>query len=575
MFTGSIDEIDSFITRSQEFLFGSPRSHPIRLTSICNLATARLDRYALSNEADDLDKSIFHLTESILPPHSWLEHSPTIFHALLLLASALFRRSKVSRQPQDAIFAAKYLRYLLDQPRDAFGISRRLVTTMLVDALALQVKSKAENVMQNIREMAVLCRELLTSDAFDGNISRSITLFARAVSSEIRPWVPDQPLDQVIECLRLARMHKPELRDAHFALAFCLGIRYCMTFVNDDYEEAASMMDKIITSSSPGDSQDKFVARVQRIVTGLAMVRSKTHQTPEYSEEAIYRARAFLSSSPEEHSFNALVDHSLDDTAKQRFHYFGSIEGLEARSSNSWLSQLVVAFGRKDESDDSDFGRIYKKAMLLEGLLSWIQDNDVMDIEEVVEDGRTILASSDPSSPFAFYILGLFGLILFEAFDRTNEIRYLDDSMSALGQVLEYPFAQHIRLGTLRLLSLSLLTRSACFRGRRMQDVDEGVKLLSLRGDSVTPPLQPHMRMLYRRCKRLYFLHQLCSYNTPLSPRRLTTLIGCRWTMPRIKSICVNSRERLRLLKEGGPYSGPRCVTFVLQSINFSRQTQI
>ncbi|KAI9451568.1 hypothetical protein BJY52DRAFT_97396 [Lactarius psammicola] len=375
LFTGPIDEIDSFITRSQEFLSGSPRSHPIRLTCVYNLAAVRLDRYALSNEVDDLDKSIFHLTESILlPPRSWLEHGPKILHALLLLASALSKRSNVSEQPQDAIFAAKYLRYLLDQPRDAFGAPRRLVTTMLVDSLAFQVNLGAGDVMQNIGEMAVLCRELLTSDASDGDAdtSRSITLFSRAVSSKVRPWVPDQPLDQVIDCLRLARMHKPELRDAHFALAFCLGIRYCMTFVNEDYEEAASMMDEIITSSPLGDSQDKFVARVQRMVTGLAMVRSKTHQTPEYSEEAIYRARAFLSSSPEEHSFNALANHSLEDTAKQRFHYFGSIKGLESRSSNSWLSQLVVAFGRKDESDDSEFGRMYNKAMHLEGLLAWI-----------------------------------------------------------------------------------------------------------------------------------------------------------------------------------------------------------
>ncbi|KAH9057572.1 CHAT domain-containing protein [Lactarius vividus] len=439
----SIDEIGSFIARSQEFLLRLPRSHPVRLTCIHNLATARLDRYALSDAADDLDKSIVHLVESILlPPRLWLEHGPMILHTLWLLASALFRRSKVSRQPEDAIFACNYLRYLLDQPRDVSGVPRRLVTTMLVDALAFQVNLKAGNAMQNIREMAVLCRELLALDMSDGDTTHSILHFAKAVSSAIRPWVPDQPLDQVIECLRLVKMHKPELRDAQFALAFCLGTRYCMTFVNVDYEEAASMMDEIIASSSPGDSRDD-------------------------------------SSPPEEHSFNPLVNYSLEDTEKQRFHYFGSIEGLGARSGDSLVSRLVEAFGRKDESDDSEFSRVYKKAMHLEDILSFIQNNDVIEIEEVIEDGRATLASSDQSSSFAFYIFALFGLILSEAFKRTNEIRYLDESMSTLSRVLEYPFARHIRPGILRLLSWSLLTRSVCFRGRRMQDVDEGVKLLS------------------------------------------------------------------------------------------------
>ena len=383
----------------------------------------------------------------------------------------------MSNQPEDAIYAAKYLRHLRDQPHQAFGFPRHRVAKLLLDALAFQVESKAGNVMQNVGEMAVLCRELLTSDV---DITRPILLIYEKVRSRIRPWVPDQPLDQLIECLRAVKKHKPHLREARFALAFCLGIRYCMTFVNDDYEEAASVFDEILTFSSPGDSEDIFVARTQRLVTGLAVIRSKTHQTPEYSEEAIYRARAFLSSPPEEHPFfHSLINRSLEDTAKQRLHYFGSTEGPEARSSHSWPSQLVEAYGDYG-GDDSDFGRIYNKVMRLEELLSWICNSDITDIEKVIEDGRTILTSSDLSNPFTFYFLAIFGLILFEAFKRTNEIEYLDESMSTLGRVLEYPFAQHIRLGTLRQLSLSLLTRSACFRGHRMQDVDKGMKLLSL-----------------------------------------------------------------------------------------------
>ncbi|KAI9458193.1 CHAT domain-containing protein [Lactarius psammicola] len=475
---GSIHEIDSFITHSQNLLSASPRPDPLRPAFVLGLAMTRLRRHRLSDQREDLERAIFHLTELILSlPCSWLEHGPIILRALFFLAFALLKRSKVSNQPEDAIYAAKYLRHLRDQPHQAFGLPRHRVAKLLVDALAFQVESKTGNVMQNIGEMAVLCRELLTSDV---DITRSIVVIYEVVRSRVRPWVPDQPLDQLIECLRAVRKYKPHLREARFALAFCLGIRYCMTFVNDDYEEAASVFDEILTSSSPGDSEDKFVARTQQLVTGLALIRSKTHQTPEYSEEAIYRARAFLNSPPEEYPFfRSLINYSLEDTAKQRLHYFGSIEGLEARSSHSWPSQLVEAYGDYG-GGDSEFGRIYNKVMLLEELLCWICNNDTTDVKEVIEDGRAILTASDLNNPFGFYFLAVFGLILFEAFKRTNEIEYLNESMSTFGQVIEYPFAQHIRLGTLRQLSLSFFIRSACFRDRRVQDVDEGMKLLSL-----------------------------------------------------------------------------------------------
>ncbi|KAH9169872.1 CHAT domain-containing protein [Lactarius sanguifluus] len=274
---GSIHEVHSFITHYQHLLSASPRPDPLRPAFVFGLAIMRLKRYRLSNQREDLEKAIFHLTELMLSlPSSWLEHSPIVLRALFFLAFALLKRSKVSNQPEDAIYAAEYLRHLRDQPHRTFRFPHHWVTKLLVDALAFQVESKAGNVMQNVGEMAILCRELFTSDL---DITRSILVAYEVVRKE-------------------------------------------------------------------------FVR-------------------------------------------------------------------------------------------------------------------------------RTVHTSFDLSNPFAFYFLALFGLILFEAFKRTSEVEYLDESMSTLGRVLEYPFAQHIRLGTLRRLSLSLLIRSTCFRGRRMEDVDEGVKLLS------------------------------------------------------------------------------------------------
>jgi hypothetical protein len=67
------------------------------------------------------------------------------------------------------------------------------------------VELEAGNVMQNIWEMAVLLHELLTLDTSDIDTSHIIFLIYAVVMSNIRPAVPDQPLDELIECLRAAR----------------------------------------------------------------------------------------------------------------------------------------------------------------------------------------------------------------------------------------------------------------------------------------------------------------------------------------------------------------------------------
>ncbi len=450
-----------------------PRSHPPR-AGVYSLATARFGRYELSNQKDDLDKAILHFTESILlQPWSLPEPKPNILLIFIDLAVALYLRSNDFKQPEDATYSANFLRYLRDQPLEMFGIPRSLVTSSLVDALAVQVRLEAGNVMQNIGEMAVLCHELLTSDV---DTTHTVLLIYDVVRSKIHPGVPGQPLDQLIAYLRAARKHKPYMPEARFALAESLGCRYCMTFVNGDYEEAASILDEIITFSSPGDSQGEFVASAQQLVTTLAMIRSHLHETPEHLEEGIYRARAFLSSSSVKESSHSAVVFDLEQIAERRFDYFGSIdsEGLEASPSNSPLSQPVptVSIGEY-EDDGSEFGRKIGE------FLSEVRNNDITKIDEAIEKGRTMLASCDPSNPLESGHFASFGSTLFEAFKRTNEIVYLNESISTSRRVLENLFAPLLHLATLGQLSLSLLKRSESFPDHRMQDLDEALELLS------------------------------------------------------------------------------------------------
>ena len=420
----------------------------------------------LSIQRDDLDKAIFHFTKSILL--SSTQQGPTVLQALFSLSHSLFLRSNTCNQPDDAIYATKYLFHLRDQPHAIPDVPRHYVTGWLVEALALKVKWESGNVMQDIREMAVLSRELFTSEMLDvDGATRLINLIHdEVVESKINPRVPDQPLDELIECLRAARKHKPKLLGGRFPLAVSLGFRYAMTCVNDDFEESASILDEIIANNLPGNSQDESVASIRGQAAGfatwLAMLRSTTYQSPEYLEEAIYRARTSFGSFKEHYPSNMVVD--LEVIAEPRFSYFGSVEGVEASSGNSPFSQPKPEVLKFHQACDK-----------MESLLFGIRDcDDTTKIDEAIEKGRSVLSSS-PDSP----ILDLFGNIQFQAFERTMKIKYLNESIIARRQAIESAFPHPVRYKTYIPLFLSLLARSHHFPGYRTQDLNEAMELLS------------------------------------------------------------------------------------------------
>ena len=481
MLTESIHEINSSIAQLQHDLAVLSRSNPHRPLKLLILALTRLDRHIQSTQKEDLDKAILHLTESILLlPLSWLElgpHSSLILDTLFYFADALSKRSEVSNQPDDAIYSAKFLHHLRDQPHEMLHVPRHQITKSLVCALAMQVELETGDVMENIQEIAVCCGELLILETSDVDITDLIILIHELVSSHIGVGVRDGPLDELIKFLRAARKHRPDLLRGRLALAKCLAIRFHKTLLDDDYEEAVSILDKIITSSSPGDSRDVSVdaahSRATVLVTVLAWVRSRAHETPEHLEEAIYRSRAFLSSSSAT-GRSAYITSTLDPkhTAEQRFRYFGSIEGVEASSDNSLSSQLVQLMPEFGETVD-------KMNTLLFGIRN---ADDTTKIDESIEKGRAILASHPPTDPIEVYILNLFCDTLDEAFERTNKIKYLNESISTRRQIIDdlvTPAAYSLRFLILPLLSRSLFNRFLFFSGQHNQDLDESLELLS------------------------------------------------------------------------------------------------
>ena len=436
-----------------------------------SLASERLSRYVQLKQRKDLDKEIVHRTESILlSPLSWLQRGPSMLTALFSLAIALLARLDVYKQPEDAICATKYLSHLRDQPHEIPTIPHHKVTALLVDALASQVELEAGNVMQDIREMIVLSRELLeTSDA---DATHAIIHIYVAVMSknclQLAAPSPDEPLDELIEFSRVARKHRPDLLEGRMTFAMSLVCRYYMTGVNDDYEEAASTLDEIIANSPPWNSQYESVAKTQASATGLVAmlsgIRSAFYQTPENVEEAIHRIRTCVSSSSvNEHLPDFATGIDPEITANFRFHHFGFglIEGVEVPGDN-WLNDVLP----QEYTEGAD-----KMKDLLFGIRN---TNDTMEIDEAIEKGRSILASS-PGGSF----LHLFDDLLHEAFERTRKVEHLNESISLRRQQITTPRPQATRYLELDPLSQSLLKRFVFFPGYRTQDLDEALELLS------------------------------------------------------------------------------------------------
>ena len=450
--TAPIHEIAANISQCEQALSALDRHDPLRPIGTFLLAYWLGKRYKLLNQKDDIDEAILHLTESLLSfklssPLSALEHGPLIIYALFSLAISFYERSRGSMELEDAIYAAKYCRYLRNPAHIPFAFQRQKVTMLLVETLALQMELKASDIVQTFEEMTALTQELLTSDPSSDYTAYASACLARAVGLNLPEPSPEQLLNEIIECLRLAWIHKPALREVPFFLAKCLYARYRYT-MNDELEEVASIVDDLIATSSPGD---EFLAECRAFVPRLAMIRSMVDRPTESSEDAIYRARAFIASLPSaEEPLHPTWSLVLDHAARNRFQNFGPIDDPEASSSGDplLLPRAIPA----------DLVETVENMHPLCGLLHRIRNNSITDIDEAIELARCILASFDPndlqSSPPEL------GEIFYEAFVRTKNVKYLNESIETLRQFLVRRPPKFLRNGIVSWLLTSLYVRS-------------------------------------------------------------------------------------------------------------------
>ena len=474
----------------------------------------RLARYRLSQDKNDLDKSIVHCTEAILLPPS--ERSNNIVRLLFDIACALLQRTaKFGHwQPHDIKYSIEYLRYLRGLPLNSFHVPRSDVTTSLIAALANQVLSDAEDGTQRIKEMVDLCRELLTSTLWGDFPDAVFTHLNLAVDAEYFRG-RDQSMDQAIECLRdAAKMCPPESHSVFFALARLLRTRFSATHSNDDYEEAMAIFEWILHPNRPGECPDRDI--VLAVAAQLAAARSKIFgRSQQHAEETISRLRAFLNapSADDQHhvALKVALTVVLESQVGMRFDDYHLAESLEeTKSYRDKLVDLTSSQSLEESGEhipvsdavweshtmtkNAEAIQIFKELLSKTPPGSYIyglclsslarlnstkshSTNDISDIEVTIKYCRLSLDATLSSDPGRIALLFSLCDILILAFSVTGKISHLDESIIVCYDILKVKTAQSSHLPAVHLLVRSLLTREELLG--RTEDRHEAIRVMS------------------------------------------------------------------------------------------------
>ena len=480
---------------------------------VYDLADARWDRYQLSDEKEDLDKAILHCTMAIfLPPVS--RDDINVFGLLFFLAYGLIERSEKFKQPEGNKYAIEYLRYLRGFTLDSLGVPRNLVTTSLVKGLDIQVKVGNEDGTQNIKEMVVLCRELLTSD-FSANFPSDAFLSLNlATYAEFNRGLPIESLDEVIECLRGAvKGCPPNTYRVFIALAEQLYFRFTVTHSLGDYEEAMALLENILDPNRPGEFPDSIRPIVSILAAKLAFIRCVYFPNPEYSEVAISHLRTELSSPYLLEATRIQFSEALSVLVKGRFRNFSLSESLEEADSNnsqilSLLSSETWEISKMFVPVIEDVRKAYSTTALqqkirhLEDLLSntpprttnyteyltqlanvyksmFYHTNDTSDIDKSIKYARLSFDATHANDDRSrIELLGSLHDILFLAFEKLGKITYLDESITVGYDILKFGNHKDKHFAVVQKLAPSLRHREKLCG--RIEDCHEAIRLISL-----------------------------------------------------------------------------------------------
>ena len=485
MFSGRLHECDAEISSYQSALSLLPRSAPTHASDVYHLATARLSRYKLSSQQDDLEQSILGLTEAILslplPRDSPLPF-PNInsaFHSLTLAISL-----RVRKHPEDIKRSVIYFRYLRRLPPDIHNRFTIPVTNILVFALALQVELKLGDADQDIEEMADLCDELMNSDSdtLTDDLTGAIMAFAITFLDRTETITTRIPSEKLIGCLRRATIRLPDLHKVSIALVESLFSRFNITLSEDDYNEGMAVLDELISFRGPGDAPSPERGRALVCALQFSHTRFRNSGKPEYLEQAIYFNRTLLDGMSLDHPGRDWANDFLLLLQDMRFDGSGVTPEMETSmpSTSEFPSSPDLTASLLGLSVTPPQTTYHKNLIAL--LPSTIDRcTDVADIEDGVNYCRQLIASN-PARQIAAAAHFALGLLLKRAFECTNDIEYLNKAISGARNNLNTANTPFDRGASLDTLISSLFARLPLLKSK--EDSNEIIQLFAVAAEN-------------------------------------------------------------------------------------------
>ncbi|KAI0255285.1 CHAT domain-containing protein [Lactifluus subvellereus] len=479
----SIPKVDNDISFHQDILLSPHRSHPFRPPGVQALALAHHKRHIFSGLRDDIDKSILYYTEAIFLPLPWDSCCQNIVQLLFSLTDALVHRARQFKRPEDVHCCIAYLRYLRRQPLKVYGVPRSRVLSLLVEALAVHVQMESDGVtvMQDFEEIALLCDEVLVHIQTD-SLTYPGTALARNVNARFTRSSRRQlgePLERVIESLREANRRLPDFHDISITLAWSLLIRFAATCSIDNYEEATAIWDKVIASHAPRDSPTSYqLPPASIVIPSILHSWVSQYGHPEISEEATRLLRIALNVISPDHPFRPFVTTALERFQERRFNDFGVTEGLEdVHSRNSDVCGLPIGGPSLAKLNDGKPPPM-TTGQHIDIVLSDLGITNIADVEEAIKYFRKLLAVSHPSGLFSLVSAGGLIISLLSAFERTDKIEYLNETIASLRDVLNMSsrsYSVDIQFIAVRQLISCLSTRLRLLN--HTEDLDEIMQL--------------------------------------------------------------------------------------------------
>ncbi|KAI9447144.1 hypothetical protein BJY52DRAFT_1369013, partial [Lactarius psammicola] len=462
----SIADIDDRITLQNT---RSPfhRFHPKHFVAVHELPDLQRMRRGLSRQKDDLDKCIIHLTEAtLLHPLFVTGLGNIILRPFFDLALALSARSENS---------------------DDFQYYRTPASTSGGYPL-IMLSAPSWDVTWNMKEIVVLCRELLASD-----IS---TDFLAAAFGPVWWTKPLNASGTRSRCAHHIYTESPSRWPTHSEIASARPTHWMIT------RKQEHSLKNVVDPNHPRENMDSTQILALWGNVGLIYNRAIHFANPESVEETIPILRSVISCASLPERFRTITTGALATLAGFRCEYHGLQvpAGLRGAGLDSFDSEFVRI---ANSQGLPIFENLELKELLsnarpgtkhhcncLERLAKCYETkshrtNDIADIEESIKYHRLSLDAH--SDAFLRPIqLGTLRLVLLFAFECTNKISYLDESIAMGYVILKLKWAEQMSFYAIEPLVLSLFKRWGLFH--RIEDMNEVIRLAPLAIDDQYAP---------------------------------------------------------------------------------------